>query len=267
MTETGGQDPYVAAPPNVDLADCAFYHVMDLPGHPTTLGEWDLRGHEADYLGHIDLAGKRVLEVGPASGHLTFWMESQHARVVAYDLGPNDQGDLVPYAHTDQVERAARYQTHRAAMTNAWWYAHQALDSHARLAQGSAYRIPAALGTFDVTTFAAVLLHLRDPFLALQQAAALTSGAVVVTDVAGNAATWWRRSLRRRTSAHLSFLPDDRTGQPDDAWWALNPEILERMLAVLGFDRPAVTYHHQRYLTRGPRDVANFTVIAHRRPG
>lgn len=55
-----------------------------------------LRGHEADYLGHVNLAGKRVLEIGPASGHLTFWMEAQGAEVVGFDLGPNDDGPVVP---------------------------------------------------------------------------------------------------------------------------------------------------------------------------
>ena len=53
-----------------DPADCYFYHTMDLPGHGTVTGEWDLRGREAAYLGNVDFQGKRVLEVGTASGHL-----------------------------------------------------------------------------------------------------------------------------------------------------------------------------------------------------
>ena len=59
--------------------DCLFYHTMDIPNHGTVQGEWDLRGREAAYLGHTSLQGKRVLEVGTASGHLCFAMETMGA--------------------------------------------------------------------------------------------------------------------------------------------------------------------------------------------
>jgi len=58
-----------------DLEDCYFYHTMDIPGFGTVEGEWDLRGKERAYLGNVELAGKRVLELGTASGHLCFSME------------------------------------------------------------------------------------------------------------------------------------------------------------------------------------------------
>ena len=57
------------------LEDCDFYHMVDIPGHGLVKGQWDLRGREADYLGAVPLNGRSVLEIGPASGHLSFWME------------------------------------------------------------------------------------------------------------------------------------------------------------------------------------------------
>jgi hypothetical protein len=57
--------------------DCYFYHVMDVPGQDALGGQFDLRGSEDEYLGNIELAGARVLEIGPASGFLSFHMESK----------------------------------------------------------------------------------------------------------------------------------------------------------------------------------------------
>ena len=64
-----------------DLADCYFYHTMELPGRGVIEGQdWDLRGRVDEYLGNVDFAGQRVLEIGPASGFLTFEMEKRGAR-------------------------------------------------------------------------------------------------------------------------------------------------------------------------------------------
>ena len=51
-----------------DVADCYFYHTMELPGRGVIEGrDWDLRNRVDEYLGHVDFAGQRVLEIGPAS--------------------------------------------------------------------------------------------------------------------------------------------------------------------------------------------------------
>ena len=52
------------------LEDCYFYHTMDVPGAGLVTGEWDLRNGVDAYLGHESVAGKRVLELGTASGFL-----------------------------------------------------------------------------------------------------------------------------------------------------------------------------------------------------
>ena len=51
-----------------DLSDFVWYHASELPDGTVLPGVWDLRGHESTYLGGVDLAGKRVLELGPATG-------------------------------------------------------------------------------------------------------------------------------------------------------------------------------------------------------
>src|SRR5436853_85936 len=52
-----------AAPRHVESADeCFFYHTMELPGLGVVRGQWDLRGRFDEYVGGVDVKGKRVLE-------------------------------------------------------------------------------------------------------------------------------------------------------------------------------------------------------------
>jgi O-methyltransferase len=57
---------------------------------------WDLRGKTDEYLGGIDLRGRGVLEIGPASGCLTVEMERAGADVTAIELPPEASWDVVP---------------------------------------------------------------------------------------------------------------------------------------------------------------------------
>lgn len=80
-------DDVYALPRTVtDLNDCYFYHTMDVPGVGRVTGEWDLRAGVREYLGGVSFAGKRVVEIGPASGFLSFFMEREGAEVVGFDL-------------------------------------------------------------------------------------------------------------------------------------------------------------------------------------
>ena len=80
-----------------DIGDCYFYHTMELPGHGVMTGDWDLRRGVDEYLGNVSFAGQRVLEIGPASGFLTFEMEKRGADVVAVEVTTeNTAGTLFP---------------------------------------------------------------------------------------------------------------------------------------------------------------------------
>ncbi len=272
-----------SAPRTVDrLDECRFYHTMDLPGFGTVEGPWDLRAGVDDYLGGsragssggAAFAGRRVLEIGTASGFLCFEMERRGAEVVAYDLTDRADGwDIVPFDGTpDQALIAERAEGMRA-INNGWWLAHRALGSSARVVYGSVYDLPESIGAVDTAVFGAVLLHLRDPFLALQRALVLTRESVIVTEVASRAArglsrvpTAARLALvaSRRLPADLGFMPDARTGGPTETWWRLTPWAVARMLGVLGFDVTRLSFHSP--LFQGA-PCPMYTVVAHRRTG
>ena len=93
------ENPLYEPPWKVTTVDeCNFYHSTDIPGVGLIEGQWDLRGGFDEYLGGYDFSGKRVLEIGPATGFLTFQIEKTAAEVVAVEL-PMDRSfwNAVPY--------------------------------------------------------------------------------------------------------------------------------------------------------------------------
>ncbi len=250
--------PYADPIAVASLDDCYYYHTMDVPGYGLVTGEWDIRGGVDRYLGDEPLAGKRVLEVGTASGFLCFEMERRGAEVVGYDLSPGDSWDIVPYAGTDAEAQADERRRHVARLNNSWWFNHAAFGSRANVVYGSVYAVPRAIGPVDVATVGAILLHLRDPFLALQNAVSLRPQTVIVTELAPRG---WAAALPVRRGVRRSplFLPNAAKREPRDAWWSFTPEAIVNMLAILGYRTDRVVRHAHRY--RG-RATAMFTVVA-----
>jgi SAM-dependent methyltransferase len=253
--------PYAAPRTVTDLGACYFYHTMEVPGHGVARGEWDLRGGIGAYLGNVELAGKRVLEIGTASGFVCFAMEKLGAEVVAQDLSPRDTPDIVPLARAD-VERAVRdHQAHVEKINNAYWLCHRLLGSRARVVYGSVYELPDAIGPVDLTTFGCVLLHLRDPLGALARAARLTRQTLVVTEPVVIRSRLKRLLLRQIAGPAAVFLPDFRTASPLTTWWLLTPAIIQSWLAVLGFEETRVSFHQQKF---HGKPVRLFTVVGQR---
>ena len=160
-----------AAPLKVeDVADCYFYHTMDLPAHGVIEGrDWDLRGRVDEYLGNVDFAGQRVLEIGPASGFLTFEMEKRGAEVVSVEVTEEHGWDFVPYPAARLEEVLGPRRIVMQQLKNSYWFSHAALQSKAKVYYGDAYNLPAALGEFDIAVMGAVLLHCRDPLRIIEQ--------------------------------------------------------------------------------------------------
>src|SRR5262249_54154399 len=133
----------------------------------------------------------------------------------------------------------------------------------ARKVHATVYTVPEAIGPVDVTTFGCVLLHVRDPFLALASALRLTRQTVVVTEPL-QMQRWARWLLDLSGTSGMVFLPDFRKGQPRETWWFLPPRVVQQFLGVLGFEKTEVTYHCQTFQGRPNR---MYTVVGHRTHG
>lgn len=267
-------NPIYARPKHIDDPnDCQFYHVMDLPGFGTVGGEWDLRGNEAAYLGEIPLDGRRVLELGTASGALCRYMDANGAEVVSFDLSPEHSWDVVPFARFDVKGMTESHREHIRRLNNAWWLVHRLFGLRARLVHGTVHHIPEQIGPVDVSTACAILLHVRDPFGALANAARLTRETMVVTEVhpeqpeGSGLGTVIPPQVRSPHTGAIYLLPnsisDDTAGAW--AWWSLPPDAICQFLAILGFEDQTVTTHLQTFMGK---PTLLYTVVGRRKlPG
>ncbi len=219
-----------ATPRNIEhLEDCRFYHYMDLPGIGLVEGTWDLRDEIDNYLGGLDYSGQRVLDMGTASGYLTFEMENRGADVVSYDITEGQPMEIVPYMNGGFNLAAAQAASSQMGerTKNAYWFAHRLLGSRARAYYGDIRSLPVELGKFDVALFGMILGHLRDPFGALCSVARLAPSTIVITnqthpdDDGGTPLAY--------------FMPSTANREPA-AYWALSIGCLTQMLDILDYE-------------------------------
>lgn len=233
---------------------CLFYHAMEVPGLGVIQPEagWDLRDGVDAYLGGIEFDGRRVLEIGPASGFLTFEMERRGAEVVAVELAPDREWDFVPQAGVDIAAVVESRWGVMDELRNGFWLAHERIGSRAQVHEGSAYELPDALGRFDVALIGSILLHTRDPQQILAQCAARAE-QIVVTE----------RHWPELPEAPLARLVPTRENGMWDTWWDFTPEYFVNALELMGRDRIEVTFHTQTHVA-GSVDypMPMFTVVA-----
>jgi len=132
------------------LEGTQFYHHTTLPGIGEVAGHWDLRHCTDAYLGNYDFQGKRVLDVGAASGYLSFELEKRGAEVVSFDLDDGANWNIVPHFAIDLAEVRAAHSASLVRIKKAYWLSHRLLGSEARAHYGDIYAMDERLGEFDV---------------------------------------------------------------------------------------------------------------------
>ena len=242
-------------PRDVKLEDCDFYHSFTLSGRDVN-GHWDLRDNWEPYLGHVNFSGRSVLEIGPASGFLSFCMESAGAQVTALEPPMSHLWDVVPSQGIDLVAWRNGFSRQIERVRNSFWYAHAELKSSVRMIEVDPYQMTDTIGNFDIGLLAAVLLHCRRPFDLLESVAARTRKTIIVTEV-------YNASLGEQ--AACAFLPHRGVDQVD-TWWHFTPQFFVSALGLLGFTEARVIFHTQRQPSVEGRIVELFTVVCEK-PG
>jgi SAM-dependent methyltransferase len=227
--------PYAVPRRGLKLSECQFYHTMDIPEVGEVRGfdggNWDLRPSIDDFLGGIDFNGKRVLEVGPASGFLTFEMERRGGNIVSVEIPSDHRYDIVPYANM-RTDWQKAIENVWPLLTNGYWFAHEKFKSNAQVVYASAYDIENRdLGSFDISLMSNMLLHNRDPLKIMQNCARLTASTVIVIDLIDPVLEDCELPL-------LKFQPnpDAQAGHEDwNQWWRLSTRFVRDVLTVVGF--------------------------------
>ncbi len=237
------------------LDDCFFYHSMDLPGFGEVRGHWDLRGRFNDYIGGVDLKGKSVIDVGAATGFLTFAAEqSGAARVLSFDIADACQQAFLPFKNKlyyREPERwAEQYGAEIEQWKNAYWLSHRLLKSKAEVYYGNIYELPAGLGQFDVAIVGSVLEHLNDQITALASIARLTKEAIVLISPV------LQTDERIARFEALASNPD-----ADFTWWTYSLGVYREVFGMLGFSIAKVSQAKYYYMY-GDRLEERTTIVA-----
>lgn len=236
-----------------DPKECVFYHSVKLKNGEQIEGMWSL---DYDcYLGDSDFRGKLVLDVGTASGGLAWAMEDRGGNVIGLDLCESASWDVIPSMQDDYKATIDERKKIVKALHQAWWYCHERNQSSARAVYSHIYDIPAGIGPVDITMFGAILLHLRDPFRALQSASALTRETIIVTEMLPKLS----EDILKLPVAKL--MPQIKGRLHPWTWWHLTPELVVQMLKLLGFGNTTVSFHKQQQMSG---EQSMYTVTAQR---
>jgi 2-polyprenyl-3-methyl-5-hydroxy-6-metoxy-1,4-benzoquinol methylase len=256
MSEPVQQRALLARPRHIErLEDCFFYHAMELPEFGLVRGQWDLRGRFDDYIGGVAVAGKSVLDVGTATGFLSFEAEKRGAaRVLSFDMSDPRQQAFLPFKdklyHRDPERWREQYGAEIEQWKNAYWLCHRLLGSKAEVYYGNIYDLPAELGRFDVVIVGSVLEHLNDQITALASIARLTRETIVIV------------SPLLQTEERIARF-EALAGNPDAdfTWWTYSLGVYREVLGMLGFSIAKVT-HARYYYMHGDRWEERATIVA-----
>ena len=248
MQSKHSDDKIFAVPQKVkSIGDCYFYHTIDLPGHGVMNGDWDLRRGVDDYLGKVVFTGKRVLEIGPASGFLTFEMEKRGSEVASVEVTAEHGWDFVPYPASKLEEVFGPRRIVMERLKNSYWFSHTAQQSKAKVYYGDVYNLPSSLGEFDIAVMGAVLLHCRDPLRIVEQCAE-KAASLIITEM-------FHPDLEGAPICRLAPTPQNLLWH---TWWHFSTQFFTQFLAVMGLTTTQLSTHQQYH--RG-RAHTLFTVV------
>lgn len=233
-----------AEPRHVErLSDCFFYHTMTLPDFGEVRGHWDLRGRFHDYIGNVDVNGKSVIDIGTATGFLSFEAERNGAtRVVSFDMAHASQQSFLPFAENLRRRKPETQNVEMEQWKNAYWLCHRLLNSKADVYYDDIYHLPAELGQFDIALVGSVLEHLSDPISALGSICHLVRETIVIVS-----------PLIQTEERIARFEGSADHPENDFTWWTYSVGLYREVLKMLGFTIDRIRhseylYHYQERL-------------------
>lgn len=203
-----------------------WYHTLELRPGIVTPGLFDHRPYVERYGLPEDLTGLRALDVGAQDGFWSFELERRGAEVVALDLEDPASLDWPPRLREEGVKRMGG--GFPLADGSAFGIARRALESSVQRRTVTIYDADAEQlgGKFDLVFCGSVLLHLRDPMLALERMAALCRGQLVLAE----------EYSRKAELLPFSNLAEFQGESPWMTWWIPKTGAWLAMVRCAGFE-------------------------------
>jgi 2-polyprenyl-3-methyl-5-hydroxy-6-metoxy-1,4-benzoquinol methylase len=200
--------------------ELTWYHSLELAPGVVTEGMFDLRSVVGKYQLPEQLDGLRALDVGTWDGFWAFEMERRGAKVTALDLDDEGELDWPANRRPDSYPETPRGAGFRLAK--------EIFGSKVERVNRSIYHaLPEDLGTFDIVFCGSVLIHLRDPILAMERIANLCHGTFVSVEAYSpklNLLPWPLAQYQSHREASVVF-------------WEPNVRTWRAMLSTAGFAR------------------------------
>lgn len=201
-----------------------WYHTIDLGHGVVTPGFVDHREQIAAYHLPESMAGLRCLDVATFDGFWSFEMEKRGAaEVIGIDIAKGTDVDI-PMFILDEAGSWA--ETSMGAGHKA---ARKILGSKVRHEICNVYDLtPERFGMFDIVFLSDLLLHLRNPQLALERIASVCRGTAIIGEVYN---PMLECVTDRNLTQYVLWIPGSYT------WWQPSSSTLRQMMKVAGFDK------------------------------
>jgi tRNA (mo5U34)-methyltransferase len=201
-----------------------WYHTIDLGHGVVTPGFVDHREQIDAYHLPESMAGLRCLDVATFDGFWSFEMEKRGAaEVIGIDIAKGTDVDI-PMFILD--EAGSWTETSMGAGHKA---ARKILGSKVRHEICNVYDLtPERFGMFDIVFLSDLLLHLRNPQLALERIASVCRGTAIIGEVYN---PMLECVTDRNLTQYVLWIPGSYT------WWQPSSSTLRQMMKVAGFDK------------------------------
>lgn len=209
---------YIQPKKNIDIKDCRFYHTIKLPNENQINARWNLTKCIDDYLSNFNFEGKRVIDIGSASGYLSFEMEKRGADVVSFDMLDGSYWDhlIFPGCEKPKAEKSN-------GLFNSYEYLHEKLNSKNKIFRGNIYEpLPSEIGYFDVAVFGTMLSHVRDPILTLMNILLRVKDYAILINPFPSGSTHYQNLM-------------------GCTWWMICEEDIKSIMSDIGFEMKEIT--------------------------
>lgn len=204
-----------------EIAGIQWYHVLNI-GDISTPGVFDMSKYVSHYKMPESLSGKSALDIGTASGYFAFELESRGANpVIATDLPDWDEHDFSQSYSIDDHEKLKS----QTMLKNAFEIAKKYKSSKVERKIINIYDLGSQLDMIcDFVICANVLLHLQNPYLALENIRKVTNEKAII------ATTVYEARFRKKAPI-MVYL-----NRPH-LWYAPSPKCMELLSLQAGFSR------------------------------
>ena len=241
---------YINPQKNIKINDCHFYHSFLFPDGTEIKGDWDLTQCVKEYLLNFNFNKTKVIDVGSASGFLSFYMESMGADVTSFDMPDGSYWDVLKYPGY----KPAIHDVYCERLYNSYNYAHEAFGSNCKIYRANIYNeLPEDMDMFDGAVFGTMLSHVRDPMLVLMNILLKVKDFAILINPFPD----------RKLSGSL-FIPN--TNHFDRTWWCLDISTIERMVNSIGWSIENVSkvYPIQNVLLDKPKPIEYKSILIKR---